>query len=133
MQPTIEYVQANKEMYQAYILSGEVTGTIGFADEINTSIVTDFFVHINSAPVALISLSECDWDVNAVVIDYFEVFTSMRLQGIGTCIVKNIQQMNEVKTIDLIPKSQSSFIFWSKNGFQKYYCGDELRLKWSKE
>ncbi len=133
MQPIIEYVQANKELYQSYILSGEVTGTIGFADGINSSTITDSFVLINSAPVALLSFSKCDWDVNAIVIDYFEVFTSKRLQGIGTCIINDIQQMKEVETIDLIPKTQSSFLFWSKNGFQKYYYGDELRMKWSKE
>ncbi len=133
MQPTIEYVQADKQSYQSYIASGEAKGTIGFADGINSSTITDSFVLINSVPVALLSFSNCDWDVNAIVIDYFEVFTSMRLQGIGTCIVKNIQQMKEVKTIDLIPKTKTSCIFWSKNGFQKYYCGDELRMKWSKE
>lgn len=68
-----------------------------------------------------------DRDVVILSIDLFEVFDSGK--GIGSQIIKEIQQCEEVTCIEVIPYSHQSVHFWQKMGLKFI---DNETMQWKK-
>ena len=82
----------------------------------------------NDKIVAFLDCSNrMDRDVYILSIDLFEVFDPGK--GIGSKIIKEIQQCEEVTCIEVIPYSPRSIHFWEKMGLKFI---DNETMQWKK-
>ena len=82
----------------------------------------------NEKIVAFLDCSNrMDRDVAILSIDLFEVFDPGK--GIGSQIIKEIQQREEVTCIEVIPYSPQSVRFWEKMGLKFI---DNETMQWKK-
>lgn len=77
--------------------------------------------------IAFIDISYYE-EADVYSIDMFEVFDTGK--GIGTQIIHEIQQCEEIACIEINPYSYRSIRFWNKMGFE--FVGDET-MQWRKE
>lgn len=71
----------------------------------------------------IVAFIKCEHENGKLEIDEFEVIERFRDKGIGTAIISDIQNCENIKMIELYAKDDGANKFWKKCGFQEYDDG----------